>query len=277
MVSRSGRWRIGFIGTGAMAEAILRGVLASEIVRPDEVVGYDIRRDRLQEVANRFGIAAADDLSGAFAADLAIVAVKPQHMAEALSPMAGRIGDGTCVVSIAAGVSTAAIERTLGEGVPVVRVMPNTPCLVGEGAIAVSRGRFATAAHEDEVVRLFGAVGEVVVVPETQIDIVTGLSGSGPAYLCLVVEALADGAVAAGLPRDLALRLAAQTVAGTGRLVLEGLRAGEHPAQLRDRVTSPGGTTARGLEVLEERAVRAAFQQAVQAAARRARELGEES
>lgn len=269
--------RLGFIGAGAMAEAILQGVLTADLLPAESIVAYDIRQEHVQQLAERWGIVAAETIEEAARAEIVLFAVKPQHLHDVLADIAPAIGEGQCIVSIAAGISIAAIEQRVGTAVPVVRVMPNTPCLVGEGAIAVARGSAATDEHEAAVVRLFGAVGEVVVVPEEQIDIVTGLSGSGPAYVCMVIEAMADGAVAAGMARDLALRLATQTVLGTGRLVREGLQMGEHPAVLRERVTSPAGTTARGLGVLEEKSVRAAFSQAVQAAVQRAKELGEES
>lgn len=268
---------VSFIGAGAMAEAIIAGAIAQNVIAPENICTYDIRRQRSEELRQRYGVQVAENMASAFHADLIVFAVKPQHMSAVLQEAASLVRPDQRIVSIAAGITTQSIESRLGGEPKVIRVMPNTPCLVGEGAIAVSQGRFASAADVETVIQLFEAVGEVVVLPEEQLDVVTGLSGSGPAYVCMIVEALADGAVAAGLPRDVALRLASQTMAGAGKWIKERLHVGEHPAVLREQVTSPGGTTARGLQVLEDRAVRAAFSRAVQAASERARELGKES
>ncbi len=268
---------VGFIGAGAMAEAIIAGAIARNVVAPESVFAYDIRRRRLEELRKTYGIQTAEDMAGAFVGDMVVLAVKPQHMSDVLQDAAPLVRTNQLIVSVAAGITTSFIEARIGGEPKVIRVMPNTPCLIGEGAIAVSQGRFASAADAEPVIQLFQAVGEVMVLPEEQLDVVTGLSGSGPAYVCMIIEALADGAVAAGLPRDVALRLASQTVAGAGKWVKERLHVGEHPAVLREQVTSPGGTTARGLQELEDRAVRAAFSRAVQAATERARELGKES
>lgn len=268
---------IGFIGAGAMAEAIVAGAIERAVVLPDRLRAYDIRHERLEELKRKYGINMAEDLPSALAADIIVLAVKPQHLASVLDEIAPTTRRGQLFVSVAAGVTTQFIEQQLGGEPKVIRVMPNTPCLVGEGAIAISRGYYASADDTTPVIQLFQAVGEVMVLPEEQLDVVTGLSGSGPAYVCMVIEAMADGAVAAGLPRDIAIRLASQTVAGSGQWVKQGFHAGQHPAALRDQVTSPGGTTARGLAALEDRGVRAAFSQAVQAAAARAKELGKGS
>lgn len=266
---------LGIIGTGAMGEALLRGILGRGILPPGRIIAYDIRTEQLARLGSELRIRTADGIARVAAeAEVVILAVKPQQMPGVLHDLAPHVGAGTLLVSVAAGVTTAAIENALPEGVRVVRVMPNTPALVGHGVAAVSRGRRATADDEDTVRTLLSAVGTVVSVDEALLDAVTGLSGSGPAYICLVVEALADGGVAEGLPRDVALRLAAETVRGTGELLCRALERGEHPAAVRDRVTSPGGTTAEGLGALEAAAVRAAFARAVRAAAARSRELG---
>jgi pyrroline-5-carboxylate reductase len=175
------------------------------------------------------------------------------------------------VVSIAAGITLAELERMLAPGTRVVRVMPNTPCLVGCGASGYALGAAATKADGELVNEILFSIGISFLLPEQLLDAVTGLSGSGPAFVALVIEALADGGVLCGLPRDTALRLAAQTVLGAARLVLE---TGKHPAQLKDMVASPAGTTIEGLKVLEEKGLRAALIQAVEAAARRSKELG---
>lgn len=268
---------ISFIGAGAMAEAIIAGAIAQHVIAPDGILAYDIRQQRLDDLRQNYGIQTADHLASAFVADMVVLAVKPQHMNDVLQDATALVQPHQVIVSIAAGVTTRFIEERIGGEPKVIRVMPNTPCLVGEGAIALSHGRFASAADMEAVVELFQAVGDVMVLSEEQLDVVTGLSGSGPAYVCMIIEALADGAVAAGLPRDIALRLASQTVAGAGKWVKKRLQLGDHPAELREQVTSPGGTTARGLQALEDRAVRAAFSRAVQAASERARELGKGS
>lgn len=269
--------RVSFIGAGAMAEAIMAGAIAQHVIAPDCLLAYDIRRQRLEDLRQSYGIHIAENLASAFGANIVIFAVKPQHIKDVLQETTPLVRPEQLIVSIAAGVTTQFVEERIGGEPKVIRVMPNTPCLVGEGAIAVSHGQFASAADAEPVIQLFQAVGEVMVLPEAQLDVVTGLSGSGPAYVCMMIEALADGAVAAGLPRDIALRLASQTVAGSGKWVKERSHAGEHPAVLREQVTSPGGTTAQGLQVLEDRGVRAAFSRAVQAASERARELGKGS
>lgn len=265
---------VGFLGAGAMAEAMMAGAIARGVISPADMCAYDIRRERLEYLHEKLGIQMATNVSDVLGSKIIFLAVKPQHLPPVLDQIAPYVGPDHLVVSVAAGVTTRLIEERLGGEPKIIRLMPNTPCLVGQGAIALSRGRFASEDHAASVVPLLQAVGEVVALPEEQLDAVTGLSGSGPAYICMIIEAMADGAVAAGLPRDIALQLASQTVAGTGQWVKERLEAGEHPAVLREQVTSPGGTTARGLEALEKQAVRAAFSQAVQASANWAKQLG---
>jgi pyrroline-5-carboxylate reductase len=205
------------------------------------------------------------------AADVIVLAVKPQQAGNALAQLRGFVTDKHLIVSVAAGVSTAAIAEGLTGGGRIVRVMPNTPCLIGQGASAFSAGRGATDDDCNLVDRLLGSVGRAFRVDEKLLDAVTGLSGSGPAFVYLMIEALSDGGVLAGLPRDTAMALAAQTVAGAAAMVLE---TGEHPGVLKDRVASPAGTTIAGLAVLEDAGVRGALVRAVEAAARRAVELG---
>lgn len=269
--------RIGLIGTGAMAEAIMRGMIHKGLVRSRQIVGYDVRQERLSQLQHDLDIDVAADIEQLMhTVDIVILAVKPQHISDVLLTVSPHIRSGMLFVSIAAGVALQRLEAGLGGAAPVMRVMPNTPALVGSGVSAMSRGAHATEQHENVVRAMFAAVGTVVSVSEELLDAVTGLSGSGPAYVCLVVEAMADGGVAAGLPRDIALRLAAETVRGTGELLYRALDHGEHPAVVRERVTSPAGTTAAGLAALESAAVRSAFAQAVCSAADRARSLGED-
>ncbi len=264
--------RIAFIGVGQMAEALIRGILNIGLRRPEQIVVADIRPERLQEVSRTFDVVAAESNAEAVqVGEIVIVAVKPQDIADALDSIAPVVEERHLLISIAAGVTLETIEASFKHGVPCVRAMPNTPALVGAGACALAGGTWATEEDLREVTVIFEAVGSVVRVPERLLDAVTGLSGSGPAYVFTVIEALADAGVRQGLPRAEALLLAAQTVYGTAKLVLE---SGEHPAVLRDSVASPGGTTVAGLAALEARGLRAAFMEAVEAATRRAEELG---
>lgn len=263
--------KIGFIGGGNMAEAIIRGLLRGAFPAAGIVVSEPgtERRRLLQE---QFGVTlAADNLEVARECGLVVLAVKPQVAAEVLSGIGAVFAGGKLLVSILAGVATATIEDFFDGSPRVVRAMPNTPALVGAGATAICPGRFAGVDDLLVARHLFEAVGSVQVIGEAQMDAVTGLSGSGPAYVFTIIEALADGGVQEGLPREVALSLAVQTVLGAARLVQE---SGEHPAVLRDKVCSPGGTTIAGLKSLEEKGLRAALMEAVSSAARRSRELG---
>ncbi|HLS91334.1 MAG TPA: pyrroline-5-carboxylate reductase [Limnochordia bacterium] len=265
--------RIGFIGAGMMAEALIAGVLGSGLVTAERLIASDVSEARREAVAKKHHIRVTHDNRQVVTfADVLVLAVKPQHAADVLGEIGGQLDAGKTVVSIMAGVSTATIESFLPAGVPVVRVMPNLPCVVGAGAAAVCQGRHATREHAQEAAAILEATGRVVFVDEALMDAVTGLSGSGPAYVLTVIESLADGGVAEGLPRAVALELAAQTVLGAAKLMLE---TGEHPAVLRDRVISPAGTTAEGMGVLETSGVRGALREAVRQAARRSRQLGE--
>jgi pyrroline-5-carboxylate reductase len=263
---------IGFVGAGQMATALAKGLVRAGLVLPGGLVASDVSvgaRERFaQETQGR--VVAANREVAAVAGTL-VLAVKPLQVDEVLKELAPQIGPGHLLVSLAAGVRLAKLEAALPAGTRVVRVMPNTPALVGEGASGFALGRAARREDAEWAERLLGAVGLAFEVPERLLDAVTGLSGSGPAYACLMIEALSDGGVAAGLPRDLATRLAAQTLLGTARLVLE---TGLHPGVLKDRVTSPGGTTIEGLHQLERAGVRGALLSAVRAAADKARELG---
>ncbi len=251
----------------------MKGLLAAGTASADEIVCAEPRAERREELRRRHGVAVtASNLDAVKQAQVLVLSVKPQVMDALLDEIAPAVDHSKLVVSIAAGVPIAALARRLGAGARIVRTMPNTPALVGEGATALARGPHATEADLSEAVALFEAVGTAVVVEEHLLDAVTGLSGSGPAFVFLAVEALADGGVKVGLPRHVALALAAQTVVGAGRLVLE---TGEHPGQLKDQVTSPGGTTIAGVHALETAGFRAALIAAVEAATKRSRELGE--
>lgn len=266
--------RVALLGSGVMGSAVLSSMVAAEGVTA--VVVTDVRAQVARETAARHEggtveVTGTDDnVAAVTGADVVVLAVKPQHMAALLAQVAPVLGDSALVVSIAAGVTCAWLEGELADGAAVVRVMPNTPATIGQGVAAISAGTTATDEHLALVERLLATTGLVVRVPEHQQSIVTAISGSGPAYVFHLIDALAEAGTAGGLPRDLALKLAAHTVAGSGAYAVE---SGTHPALLREAVSSPGGTTLAALEVLDERAVRAAYGAAARAAARRSDEL----
>ncbi|MGB9661336.1 MAG: pyrroline-5-carboxylate reductase [Moorellaceae bacterium] len=263
---------IGFIGAGAMGGALIAGVISSGLVSPDKIIVYDVRSERLDQLQNKYGLRGAPDGKQVLQeADIIILAVKPQVMAEAVKGLVFR--SSHLVISVAAGITLRQLEKWIGAGVPIIRAVPNTPALVGEGLTALAGNLEVTVDQMEAALAIFRSVGQALVLPEEQLNAVTGLSGSGPAYGYLVIEALADGGVRCGLPRDVALRLAAQTLLGAARMVMV---TGEHPAVLKNQVTSPGGTTIAGLEVLEQRAVRGALMEAVRVGTQRAKELSEE-
>lgn len=275
MSSESHATRIGFIGAGRMATALAGGLIRSEFVPAENVIASDVAEEIRARFAAETGAAVTESNPGVAAhADVIILAVKPQQITDVLNDIRTSITPDHLVVSIAAGVSLASIAAVIGEDRRMIRVMPNTPCLVGACAAAFSPGGTATPADAEFVERMLSVVGVAVGVPEPLLDAVTGLSGSGPAYVYQVIEALSDGGVRVGLPRDVALKLAAQTVLGAAKMVLE---TGEHPGVLKDAVTSPGGTTIAGLHALERGGLRACLIDAVEAAAARSRELGESS
>ncbi len=266
--------RIGFVGAGNMAGALIRGLIHANAVRPDQIRASDVKGERLEELGKLFGITTTNDNEAlAKGSDVIVIAVKPQVVDRILAAVAAGIGDNTVVISIAAGVPIDAIEDRLPKGTRVIRAMPNTAAIALAGATAISPGSHATSADLLVGRALFEAVGRCTVLDETLLDAVTGLSGSGPAYIMLMIEALADGGVKVGLGRDTALMLAAQTVYGSAKLQLE---TGEHPGRLKDMVTSPGGTAIAGLHTLEAGGLRRTLIDAVEAASRRAAELGEQ-
>lgn len=263
---------IAVLGAGKMGGALVRGWSAAGAADPSTVRVYDVHAAAAASLAADTGARACASAAEAVdGADLLLVAVKPHLVVPALSALHGVLSPDCLVVSIAAGVRCAAMEAALPPGQPLVRVMPNTPALVGAAASGLCRGSHAGDAHAERVRALFAAVGVCVEVTEAQIDAVIGVAGSASAYFYLIIEALSDGGVRMGLPRDVARTLAAQTALGAAKMVLE---TGEHPAALKDQVTTPGGTTIAALEVLETRAVRGALIEAVVAAAERNRELG---
>jgi pyrroline-5-carboxylate reductase len=264
--------KVGFLGAGNMGEALIRGLLKTGIVPPESVFATDVRRDRLAELGKLYGIGVLPDNSTLVKqVDVVIIAVKPQVVRPVLQEVAPHVTPKTLFISLAAGVPTSTLRSFLPKGVRLIRTMPNTPALALEGATAIARADGLQPGDLETAQEIFEAVGKVVVLDESLLDAVTGLSGSGPAYIALVIEALADGGVKMGLDRATAMTLATQTVLGSAKLLME---TGLHPAQLKDMVASPGGTTISGITVLEASGVRHAFIQAVERATLRSRELG---
>jgi pyrroline-5-carboxylate reductase len=263
---------IGFIGAGQMAQALARGFVAARLVEGRQIMAADPVASATEAFLKAVPGAERlpDNRRVVERSEIIFLAVKPQQVPAVLTELRGHVGAERLLISIAAGVRLKTLADGLGAA-RLVRVMPNTPCLVGMSASAFSLGPGATPADGELVAKLLGAVGRALPVDEKLLDAVTGLSGSGPAYVYMMIEALTDGAVRMGLPRDVALTLAAQTCKGAAEMVLT---TGEHPAALKDRVASPGGTTIAGLQALEAGGVRAALMAAVEAATRRAIELG---
>ncbi|MDI3328920.1 MAG: pyrroline-5-carboxylate reductase [Alicyclobacillaceae bacterium] len=265
---------LGFLGAGSIAEAMIRGLLRAGVVGSDQIlVANRNNGERLTRLADQYGVrrAARDELIRR--SNVLILAMKPKDAAEALSEVRAQLSGEPLVISVLAGIPTDWIEERIGRPVPVVRAMPNTSCTVGESATALAAGRHAGESHLEIARVMFGAVGRVVVVPEDRLDAVTGLSGSGPAFLYYIVEALTEAGKAAGLDEETAKVLVEQTLYGAAKMIRE---TGESPAELRRQVTSPGGTTMAGLEVLDRRDVAGAVREAVWRAAERAREMREE-
>jgi pyrroline-5-carboxylate reductase len=256
-----------------MAEAMMGGLVRGKHVQPDRITASDPRKERLEELRVSLGGIAVTTHNREVVerCSLVVLSVKPQIMDKILREVGEHMKPGTLVVSIAAGVDTETLEGALPEGVRVVRAMPNTPAMVGAGATAISAGKHATEADMAVAKALFDAVGITVELDESHLDAVTGLSGSGPAYIFLILEALADAGVKVGLSRRNATRLAAQTVMGSAKMLLE---TDEHPGKLKDMVTSPGGTAIAGLHTLEQGGLRTTLINAVETATKRAQELG---
>jgi pyrroline-5-carboxylate reductase len=263
---------LGFVGAGMMAEAIMKGVLSAGAITAERITASDVYRPRLEFIRDSIKCQVTDSASEASAkSDTVVIAVKPQVIESVLASIKHGIRPNQLVVSIAAGVTIAQLAAGLPAGTRIIRVMPNTPCLVGETAAAYATGDHATEADAQAVEQLMTAAGgSIYRLQEYLLDAVTGLSGSGPAFVYIMIEALADGGVRAGLPRNIALGLAAQTVYGSSKMVIE---TGQHPGQLKDAVCSPGGTTIAGVHALERNGVRGALIEAVLQAAERSKEL----
>ena len=263
---------VGFIGAGRMATALAKGLITAGFVAAERVVATDVVAAALQSFADQTGARTVEGTSAVVNdSDVIVLAVKPQQMPAVLDEISRLLTDRHLIITIAAGLPLSMYEAALGTNRRMIRVMPNTPCLVGACAAGFSIGGAATAQDAVLVESMLTTVGVAVQVDEKLLDAVTGLSGSGPAYVYQIIEAMSDGGVRVGLPRDVATKLAAQTVLGAARMVLE---TGEHPGALKDAVTSPGGTTIAGIHALESGGLRGTLMNAVQAATERSRELG---
>jgi pyrroline-5-carboxylate reductase len=264
---------IGFLGAGKMATALAKGFIRAGLVTPKDVIASDVSQAACAAFAKETGAkTTAFNPDVAKFANVLILAVKPNQVSEALAEIRDTVTEKHLLLSIAAGVTIAKLEASLGGDARVIRVMPNTPALVGSSATGFALGKSAGAADAEIATKLFSSVGVAFQVKESLLDAVTGLSGSGPAYVYLFIEALSDGGVAAGLPRDIATKLAAQTVLGAAKMVLE---TGQHPGALKDMVTSPGGTTIEGLHELEKGKLRGTVMSAVRAASDKSKKLGQ--
>lgn len=265
--------KVAVLGAGKMGGTLIRALLDSGVVAAADIVATTHTAERREAVARELGVTTEGDNAVAVSeADVVLLAVKPQTASSVLDEIRDHMTPEQLLISILAGVSLARLEQRLPEGVPVVRAMPNTPALVGAGMTVVCGGRAANAAHVEAARSLFTHLGRVLVLEETYFDAVTGLSASGPAFLYIVIEALAEGGVKMGLPRNVAIELAAQTCLGAGKMTVE---TGDHPALLKDAVTTPAGCTVDGILRLEEGGLRVTLIKAVVEAARRARELVE--
>lgn len=262
--------KFGIIGGGVMAEAILSRLLQQKLYAPDEVLISDPKESRRAWLKKTYGVeVTGDNQEAANVSEVLMLAIKPQTLERVVAGLAG--GQlKPLVISVLAGIPISRLEFGFPDH-PVIRVMPNTPATVGAGMTAIAGGKMVDHHHMDLAKTIFSAVGEIVEVPESLMDAVTGLSGSGSAYVAIIIESLADGGVASGLPRAIAYQLALQTVLGTAQLLKE---TALHPGELKDRVTSPGGTTIAGVATMEKMGVRSAMIEAVRAACRRSQELG---
>lgn len=263
--------KIAFLGAGNMAEALVKGLLSAGLVNKEQIAVSDIKKERIDYFANVLKIqSVADNKKVIEGKDVIFISVKPQNIDEVLKEISELVKASQLVISIVAGITTKYIESKFKENVPVIRTMPNTPALIGAGMTAICRGQFVTSDQLEVAKKLFSSVGKVIVVEESLIDAVTGLSGSGPAYIFAIIEALIEAGIEVGLSEEIAITLVTQTVFGAAKLLLE---TGESPAVLREKVTSPGGTTAAGLKVFEQANLRTIIKDAVKAAVARAKEL----
>ncbi len=268
------RYKIGLIGCGVMGVSLLNGIIHSSLVHPADVMVWDVLPEKTDEMIKQFKVTAAAEMKQVLDAPrLVFLAVKPVDMPGVLENIKESLTERHVLISVAAGISIEQIEKGVGENKKIIRLMPNTPCLIGKGMTVVSPGMNVDENELGFVNSLMEALGKVVVLEEELMDAATGLSGSGPAYAFMFIDALADGGVKMGLPRDKALLLAAQTLSGASEMVLQ---TGEHPSVLKDKVASPGGTTIAGISALEKRGFRGTVIKAVESATKRSKELGKE-
>lgn len=266
--------KIGFVGSGAMAEALISGIIAAGLITPAQIIVSDISQNRLNYMQEKFEINTTLCIQEVVnEAQILFLTVKPQVIPTVLDTIAPIISPSTLVVSVAAGITIQTLQNKMPR-IPIIRVMPNTPVAVGEGMSVIALGEYAAPQNGEIVFTIFASVGKAIIMDESAMDAVTGLSGSGPGYAFVLIDALADAGVRVGLSRQNSIIMAAQTLLGAAKMVLE---TGEHPAKLRDMVTSPGGTTIAGIHVLEQKGVRAACIDAVQAATQRSQEMGKKS
>lgn len=265
-------FKIGFIGAGTMGKAIIKGLINSGYVDKNNIIASEISEASANIVSEELNIRTTlDNTELVRNSDIIILCTKPFVIKDVLEEVKDDLSEDKLLVSIAAGIGTEFIENITEKNIPVIRVMPNTPALIGEGMAAICRGKFTNDEHIDLVNQIFSLVGRCIEVPEKLINAVTGISGSGPAFIYLIIEALADGGVKLGLPKHKAIELAAQTTLGAAKMVLE---TGKHPSILKDEVTTPGGCTIAGLMVMEENKVRSALSKTVQETAKAAAGLG---
>ena len=268
----SGKQILGFIGAGNMATALIKGLIESGVYDREHLLAADKDEDALKRVSGSFGVKCyASNSKITAGSSIVVLAVKPQNMREALEEMKGAIGDHHLIISIAAGIPLRMIREITGREIPLIRVMPNTPALIQRGVSALAAGSLATTEHMAKAKEIFGAVGDTVVVEETMMDAVTALSGSGPGYVFRMMECMVDAGVAVGLERETSLGLVVQTFIGAAHLAKE---SDDSLSELRQKVTSPGGTTAAGLAVFDEKGLKEITMKAIDAACKRSLELG---
>jgi len=265
--------KIGIIGTGNMGEALISGLIYARSSVPKNIICSDVRKDKLKSIQDAYGVVTTtSNIDVVKASEIVIYAIKPQIMASILRETASHLDMSKVIISIAAGVPLAAIESCLNKDLRLIRVMPNIAASVKEGAAAIAAGKHASKGDLKLAKAVFDSVGKSIIIEEEFMDAITGLSGNGPAYIFLIVDALADAGVKMGLAREDALLLAAQSVLGAAKLLLE---TGEHPGRLKDRVTSPGGTAIAALHTIEEGGLRTTLINAVEVGTNRSKELGE--
>lgn len=263
--------KLGFIGTGNMAGAIMGGIIKKGLIPAEEIIGSDVFEAGREKVKAAYGIhVTADNTEVVKSADTVFLSVKPQFYASVIAEIKDAVKEGQLIITIAPGKTLAWLEEQFGKQVKIVRTMPNTPAMVGEGMTAVCPNSYVTKEELDYALQILGAFGKTEVVPEHLIDAVVSTSGSSPAYVFMMIEAMADAAVADGMPRAQAYKFAAQAVYGSAKMVLE---TGKHPGELKDMVCSPGGTTIEAVRVLEERGFRSALIEAMKACAEVSRNL----